>query len=120
LGTAPRPRSKVEGEFYLRYKTREIIADAVHLIIPYGAFVAIFWFVYLMTKQLAGRTSLAQLVVSIIGELKLPQMTAMPSVPEDWATVSWSADCAARKLKNWPSTAQSSKSCSTSVELQVV
>jgi|SRR5271165_5603628 len=76
LGTAPRPRGKIEGEFLLRYKTRETIADAVHLIIPWGSVVAIFGFMYLMTVQLAGRTTLAQIGLNIMGELKLPQLLA--------------------------------------------
>jgi hypothetical protein len=76
LGTAPRPRSKIEGEFLLRYKSREIVADVVHLIIPWGSLVAIFGFMYLMTVQLAGKTTLAQIGLNIMGELRLPQILA--------------------------------------------
>ena len=48
----------------------------VHLIIPWGAVVAIFGFMYLMTVQLAGKTSLAQIGLNIMGELRLPQVLA--------------------------------------------
>jgi hypothetical protein len=73
-GPQPRPRGKAEAEFLLRHRRLEIWADAVHLIIPWGSLVLIFLFGYLGLEQLAGRITLAKIGISILGDLKLPQV----------------------------------------------
>jgi hypothetical protein len=72
LGTRPQPRGSKEAEFVLRYKKLEIVADAVHLIFPWGSLVAIFWLLHLMVDQLAGRVTMAQLGMSFMGSIRVP------------------------------------------------
>lgn len=78
LGTAPNvklPNPK-QAEFILKYKKLDIVADAVHLIVPWGSLVAIFVLLYLMVGRLAGRMTMAQIGVSFLGEMRLPSVVA--------------------------------------------
>lgn len=72
----PKPRGQKEADFLLRYKKLEIIADAVHLIFPWGSLVAIFGFLYLIASKLAGQVTLAQLGMNIAGSLHVPDVVA--------------------------------------------
>jgi len=78
VGTPPPPRvrSKAEAEFLVRFKKLDILADAVHLIVPWGSLVAVFWFTYLMVAQLAGKATLADIGIKVMGDIKLPQVLA--------------------------------------------
>ena len=78
MGTAPQvklPNPK-QAEFILRYKRLDIVADAVHLFVPWGSLVAIFVFIYLMVTKLAGHATMAQVGVSFLGEMRLPSAVA--------------------------------------------
>jgi hypothetical protein len=78
LGTAPQVKlpSPKQAEFILRYKKLDIVADAVHLVVPWGSLVAIFGFMYLMVYRLAGQMTMAQIGISFLGQMKLPSAVA--------------------------------------------
>jgi len=63
-------------QFILQAKKWDVIADAVHLIVPWGSAVAIAVIIYLMVGRLAGKTTFAQIGVSMLGELRLPDAVA--------------------------------------------
>lgn len=76
MGSAPQPRNKAEGEYFLRYKKWDIVADAVHLIIPWGSFIAIFVLLYLMVDRLAGKMTLADIGMSVKADVKVSDVVA--------------------------------------------
>jgi hypothetical protein len=72
----PQPRSKKEADFFLRYKRLEIMADAVHLFFPWASLVAIFISVYFMVDRLAGQTTMAQVGVNVVGNIRISDAVA--------------------------------------------
>jgi hypothetical protein len=76
LPPPPRIRSKLEGDYLVKFRKLDILADAVHLAFPWLSLVAIFFFTYLMVVQLAGKTTLAEFGVKVLADIKLPQVLA--------------------------------------------
>ncbi len=78
MGTAPHVKlpSAKQAEFIIQYKKLDIVADAVHLIVPWGSVVVIFVCMYLMVSKLAGQMTMAQIGVSFLGEMRLPSAVA--------------------------------------------
>jgi hypothetical protein len=72
----PLPKSKKEADFQLRHKKLEIVADAVHLFIPWASLVAIFVLAYLTVDKLAGKTTMAQLGMNFVGSIRIPDAVA--------------------------------------------
>ena len=71
-----RKEQDANTEAGLRLKKWEIVADAVHLGIPWGAFVIIFGFVAYMVSHIAGKTTLAQIGMSFIGDIRISDAVA--------------------------------------------
>jgi len=63
-------------EFLLRWKRLDIIADAIHLGLPWGCLVAIFVLLYLGVSRLAGQTTFAQIGMSFIGDIRVSDAVA--------------------------------------------
>jgi hypothetical protein len=82
VGTSPRVppqphiRSKLEGDYLVKFRKLDILADAVHLGVPWGCLVLIFLFTFLMVAQLAGKTTLANVGVRVLADIKVSQVLA--------------------------------------------
>jgi len=63
-------------DFLLRYKRLDIIADVIHLGLPWGSLVAIAVLFYLSVSRLAGQTTLAQIGMSFIGDIRVSDAVA--------------------------------------------
>jgi hypothetical protein len=76
LDTPPQSRSIEEAKLLLRYKKLDVIAGAVQLLIPWGSAVLIAGFMYLMVSRLSGQTTLAQIGIGFMGDIRLPDALA--------------------------------------------
>ncbi len=76
MATAPQPQPDSSAETLLRFKKWEIVADAVHLGIPWGSLIIVVGFVAYMVGQLSGKATLAQIGMSFIGSVKISNAVA--------------------------------------------
>ena len=80
---ATRNKSKAELEAEIRFIKRSRIAEGViqvsNNLIKYGALVWIFHEIYLMIESLSGKTTLADIGVSFLGNLKISVAVAWVS-----------------------------------------
>ncbi len=68
--------SKKEADFLLRSKRLDIIEVAVRLAVPWGALVAIAYWVHADIIALAGKQTLAQIGLSFMGDIKVSDAVA--------------------------------------------
>jgi hypothetical protein len=68
--------SKKEADFLVRSKRLDIIEVAVRLAVPWGALVAIAYWVHADIIALAGKQTLAQIGLSFMGDLKISDAVA--------------------------------------------
>jgi hypothetical protein len=63
-------------EFQLRFKRLDIIADAIRLGIPWCSLIAIAALVAFSVSRLAGKTTLAQIGLTFLGDMRISQAVA--------------------------------------------
>lgn len=68
--------SKEEADFLLRSKRLELIEAAIRLAIPWGALVAIAYWVHTDIAALAGKQTLAQIGIAFLGDIKISDAVA--------------------------------------------
>ena len=68
--------TKKEAEFLLRSKRLDIIEAAVRLAVPWGALVAIAYWVHADIIALSGKQTLAQIGLSFMGDIKVSDAVA--------------------------------------------
>lgn len=76
MTTASTAQQDTSAEALIRFKKWEIVADAIHLGIPWGSLVIIAGFVAYMVSQLSGKTTLAQIGMSFVGSIKISDAVA--------------------------------------------
>jgi len=69
-------RTKEEAEYLLRSKRLELAETAIRLLIPWGALVAIAYWVHSDVVALAGKRTLAQIGLSFVGDIKISDAVA--------------------------------------------
>ena len=68
--------TKEEADFLLRSKRLELIETVIRLSIPWGALVAIAYWVHIDIAALAGKQTLAQIGIAFLGDIKISDAVA--------------------------------------------
>jgi p-aminobenzoyl-glutamate transporter AbgT len=68
---------KADYDYFLGFKTREIIGSAFNNVCKYGALVAVFYFIRLMVGDLAGKETLASVALGFLADVKTSKGVAM-------------------------------------------
>lgn len=76
MASVSEPRVQQDSELLLRYRKWNIVADAVHLGIPWGSLVLIVVLVAFMVNRLAGKVTMAQIGMSFIGNFRVSEAVA--------------------------------------------
>jgi hypothetical protein len=63
-------------ELLVRFRKLDIVADAVRLGIPWVSLIAIFALATVMVSKLSGRTTLAQIGIAFLGDIRLSDAVA--------------------------------------------
>lgn len=70
-------KSKADYEYYLSFKTREVIGTAFNSICKYGALAFVAYCIRLMVGDLAGKETLASIGLGVLADVKTSKGAAM-------------------------------------------
>ncbi len=76
MATAPQNRQDASSGAAIRLKKLDIVADAVHLAIPWGCLLGIGICIAFATSRLAGKATLAQIGMSFVGDIRVSDAVA--------------------------------------------